>query len=514
MTFGLHFETFRLQHSQLEEQQTDYPLDYVMRDLKTCGPRKSAVPALNDAHHLQADTVRFYGELGQLSSYCPSNYTLLQKGERWGGSKWPGNVCKQSRRRIHYGNDDLIIARERSLSNGTGVSEVHRSIIPSFSRTALLITSLSRAAKVNECSRIPRDIQMGIFASFAGILGQCDLRSSEMKLPSLPAMLELRGAKLERIYNNQLDESLADQARLEGIQIRKPRKICFRDIGESIRKVEGYQDHWKMILILATIQDGKASETGQTAVEVLAAIEELGKLVPEKTFVVVLRTSGSGIWRDASHQSLACKSQLAQWKVHNKFNYNSVWDQVRHNSEIRTVVFCCRLRSSSRKTTVSHSSMWKCSLCWRTLLWITCLTGEVPTEFTPTQLLFSFRVDLSVLGYDCAHFSERGLSLLHLSIWNALFTRNSARESQYRPTASQVLCPDPTCPFFRTPANSDMCIWTGTMVSWQFNICLSGTSCSLTTSSTGSTTWYLSAFGSCWCYSSSWFFTAFAWPDE
>lgn len=126
-------------------------------------------------------------------------------------------------------------------------------------------------------------------------------------------MLQLRGAQLDQIESGQLDESLADQA---------------RDIGERIRKIEGFENDWKMIVILATIQDGKASETGQTAVEVLSAIEELLKLVPEKTFVVVLRSSGSGIWRDASHQSLACKSQLAQWKVHNKFNYNSVWNQV------------------------------------------------------------------------------------------------------------------------------------------------------------------------------------------
>ncbi|CAI2354818.1 unnamed protein product [Caenorhabditis sp. 36 PRJEB53466] len=327
-------ELITLQHSQLEEQQTDYPLDYVMKDLGSCGPKKLAVPALDDVHHLRADSVRFYSELGQLSSYCPSNYTHLQKG----------------------------------------------------------------------------------------ILGPCNLRSSVMSLPSLPAMLELRGAQLDKIENNQLDESLADQA---------------RDIGEHIRKVPGYEEKWKMIVILATIQDGKASETGQTAVEVLAAIEELGKLVPEKTFVVVLRTSGSGIWRDASHQSLACRSQLAQWKVHNKFNYNSVWDQVEIIVE-----------KNYRKPRF-HVEV-------------------LPLLKDPALNSLPDGVDLSVLGYDCAHFSERGLSLLHLSIWNALFTRNAARESQYRPTAAPILCPDPTCPFFRTPSNSDMCIWTGTMPDDEF----------------------------------------------
>uniref|UniRef100_A0A1I7TYC3 SGNH_hydro domain-containing protein n=1 Tax=Caenorhabditis tropicalis TaxID=1561998 RepID=A0A1I7TYC3_9PELO len=323
-----------LQSSQLEEQQKDFPLDYVLKDLSKCGPRKSAVPSLNDAHHLQADSIKIYGELGQLSSYCPSNSTLLQKG----------------------------------------------------------------------------------------IMGPCNLRSSEMSLPSLPSMLELRGAQIEKIESNQLDESLADQA---------------RDIGESIRKIDGYENEWKMIVILATIQDGKASETGQTAVEVLSAIEELGKLIPEKTFIVVLRSSGSGIWRDASHQSLACKNQLAQWKVHNKFNYNSVWDQV----EI--------IVEKNYRKPQFHVEV-------------------LPLLKDPALTNLPDGVDLSVLGYDCAHFSERGLSLLHLAVWNSLFTRNSARESQFRPTAAPVLCPDPTCPFIRTPSNSDLCIWTGTIQEDEF----------------------------------------------
>ncbi|CAD6195044.1 unnamed protein product [Caenorhabditis auriculariae] len=69
------------------------------------------------------------------------------------------------------------------------------------------------------------------------------------------------------------------------------------------------------------------------------------------------------------------------------------------------------------------------------------------------------RADLSVLGYDCAHFSERGLSLLHLAMWNALVTRAPSRLAQYRPSTDPILCPDPKCPFLRTAANSDLCVF-------------------------------------------------------
>ncbi|CAB3396611.1 unnamed protein product [Caenorhabditis bovis] len=312
-----------LQNEQLNEQENDYPLDYVIKDLTTCPVYHTQSP--KDANYLEPHSVKFYAELGQLSSFCPSNYTLLKNG----------------------------------------------------------------------------------------ILGSCHQRSSTMKLPSLHQILKTRGANLTIIESNSLDESLADQA---------------RDIGEAISRYPDYENSWKMIIILATIQDGTASETGQTAVEVLAAIEELGKILPKKTFIVVLRTSGSGIWRDASHQSAACKNQLAQWKVHNKFNYNSVWDQVE-------VIVQKNYRKPNFNVEV------------------------LPLLKDPALTNLPEEVDLSVLGYDCAHFSERGLSLLHLAIWNSLVTRNPIRRSQFRPSADPILCPDPKCPFFRTPANSDMCIW-------------------------------------------------------
>ncbi|VDP09820.1 unnamed protein product [Heligmosomoides polygyrus] len=69
------------------------------------------------------------------------------------------------------------------------------------------------------------------------------------------------------------------------------------------------------------------------------------------------------------------------------------------------------------------------------------------------------QVDLSVLGYDCAHFSERGLSLLHIAMWNSLFTKSSDRLREYRPMALPLLCPDFRCPFLRTVSNSGFCVW-------------------------------------------------------
>lgn len=247
-----------------------------------------------------------------------------------------------------------------------------------------------------------------------GMLDSCAHRASSMSLPSMDKMLRIRSPNLTVITANERDELLSEQA---------------RHLAEVIKQNPNHSSIWKMILIIPSIQDGEASETGQTAVEVLSSIEELNRLLPQKTFIVVVRSSGSGIWRDASHSHKACRSMLQRWRIHNKYNYNSVWDQVDMIVEKNFI--------GSNFTVEILPLMRDAALV------------NLPSE-----------VDLSPLGYDCAHFSERGLSLLHLSIWNALMTRSAERTHQYRPQTTPVVCPDPRCPYIRTAANSAYCIWT------------------------------------------------------
>ncbi|KJH53764.1 hypothetical protein DICVIV_00193 [Dictyocaulus viviparus] len=245
----------------------------------------------------------------------------------------------------------------------------------------------------------------------AGILDSCDHQSSSMNFPSLNKMLRIFNPDLIVVDSNKRDDSLVDQA---------------RQISSSVWKIEGYEN------------DGQASETRQTAVEILDAVEEFHKLLPQKTFIVVIRTSGSGIWSDAnrSHKVLAhtvtsvkaCKEILSLWKSHSHYNSISVWDQmeaiVRKNFQKPN--FTVEVFPLLRQSTLSD------------------LLDEM---------------DFSVLGYDCAHFSERGLSLLHTAIWNSFFTKNNERLREYRPLASPLLCPDFRCPFLRTATNSEFCIW-------------------------------------------------------
>lgn len=226
-------------------------------------------------------------------------------------------------------------------------------------------------------------------------------------------MLRIFNPGLTVIESNERDDSLEEQA---------------RTIAHSIRQLDGYENTWKLIVIAATIQDGEASESRQTAVEVLGAIEELHKLLPTRTFIAVVRTSGNGIWSDASHAHAACREMLSRWRSHSKYNSISVWDQMETivQKNFRRPLFTAEVLPLMRESSLTN---------------------------LPEQ------VDLSVLGYDCAHFSERGLSLLHIAMWNSLFTKSSDRLREYRPMALPLLCPDFRCPFLRTVSNSGFCVW-------------------------------------------------------
>ncbi|RCN40876.1 hypothetical protein ANCCAN_13183 [Ancylostoma caninum] len=311
-----------LQADQLEEQSLDFPLSYA--SLNSC-TRVPPTEAEDYSDTLRPSSIAVYADMGHLTTYCSSNFSMLQ----------------------------------------------------------------------------------------AGILDSCEHRSSSMELPSLDKMLRVFNPNLVVVQSNERDDGLVDQA---------------RSIAQSIQQIEGYENSWKLIVIAATIQDGEASETRQTAVEVLGAIEELHKLLPIRTFIAVIRSSGNGIWVDASHSHNACHDMLSRWKSHSQFNSNSVWDQVEIivQKNFRKLNFTVEVLPLLRESALTN---------------------------LPEQM------DLSVLGYDCSHFSERGLSILHMAVWNSLFTKSGDRVRQYRPSPPQLLCPDFRCPFFRTVSNSGYCIY-------------------------------------------------------
>ncbi|VDK18136.1 unnamed protein product [Anisakis simplex] len=241
----------------------------------------------------------------------------------------------------------------------------------------------------------------------------CTQPGYAMELPSLD--------KFIRVFNENLTvvESTVE-AKL---------KIQRKFLINQFNKTTEWNNKWKLIVILPSLQDGEATETGQAAIEVLETIEELHSVIPNRTIIVVVRASGRGLWEDAIHTHQACRIILEGYQFHSRLNSESIWDQ------IETI---CELNYQSDLFSVQ----------------ILPLLNDAALTNLPDKTM-----DLSMLGYNCAHLSERGLSLLHINVWNSLLTKQSERTHHFRPRFVLPHCVDPQCPFIRTHNNSALCLW-------------------------------------------------------
>uniref|UniRef100_A0A915BBF4 Phospholipase B1, membrane-associated n=1 Tax=Parascaris univalens TaxID=6257 RepID=A0A915BBF4_PARUN len=247
-----------------------------------------------------------------------------------------------------------------------------------------------------------------------GKLDSCAQPGYAMELPSIDKFL--------RIFNENLTviESTVES------KLSIQRDYLVKKFNEDNTE---WNKRWKLIIIMPSLQDGEASESGQAAIEVLDTIEELYNVVPNRTIIVVIRTSGIGIWQDAAHTHQACRSMLQRFKMYSKFNSASVWDQVEA---------ICETHFQNEMFSVQ----------------ILPLLKDAALVNLPDNTM-----DLSVLGYDCSHFSERGLSLFHINIWNSILTKEPERTQAFRPVFISPQCADPQCPFIRTHNNSALCLW-------------------------------------------------------
>ncbi|EFO26415.1 hypothetical protein LOAG_02074 [Loa loa] len=193
---------------------------------------------------------------------------------------------------------------------------------------------------------------------------------------------------------------------------------------------KSWRNKWKLIVIMPNIEDGELREPEQSAVEVMKSIKLLYEVIPKRTILIVVRSSTLKLWQDASNTHRACQTLLEPWKLYEKLNPVSIWDQVEK---------ICGLHFQSSLFTVQILPLMK----------------DASLPFLPG----SNQMDLSLLGHDCVHFSPRGLSLLHIAIWNAMLTRLPDRSQAFNFSLERPLCADPQCPFIRTAKNSALCVW-------------------------------------------------------
>jgi len=65
--------------------------------------------------------------------------------------------------------------------------------------------------------------------------------------------------------------------------------------------------------------------------------------------------------------------------------------------------------------------------------------------------------DLSYLAPDCFHFSQRGHAAAAAGLWNNMFQPFGKKQQFIDPKSTELICPDPDCPYLRTSVNSVDC---------------------------------------------------------
>uniref|UniRef100_A0A914X1H6 Uncharacterized protein n=1 Tax=Plectus sambesii TaxID=2011161 RepID=A0A914X1H6_9BILA len=213
---------------------------------------------------------------------------------------------------------------------------------------------------------------------------------------------------------------------------REDMKGQFAQVLRQIKRQSHWQRRWKMLLILPGTVDGRFSETGQAAVEVLETIEAIHKSLPENTIVVVMKMSDFGMWLQASESSAACDIQLKKLSLKERNGTDNIWEQV---------------------TKIASANFDRPEFSVQVL---SSLSGSRLMDF-PTGK------DVSFFAHNCMHLSKKGFSLLQTAIWNDLVTAFNDRKGRFEPNwlkMGGLMCHDSQCPFIRTTSNSHNCSWT------------------------------------------------------
>ncbi|VDN24843.1 unnamed protein product [Gongylonema pulchrum] len=163
-----------------------------------------------------------------------------------------------------------------------------------------------------ELGQLARYCDDSILELIKGRLDSCQHASYTNSLPSIDKFL-LRFNRNVTIIESSNETKLLMQT---------------NHLVETFIKHKSWRNKWKLIVIMPSMEDGEPREPEQAAVEVMRSIKHLYEALPHRTVLVVVRSSSLQIWQDASNAHRACATLLEPWKLYEKFNSVSVWDQV------------------------------------------------------------------------------------------------------------------------------------------------------------------------------------------
>ncbi|KAI6199179.1 hypothetical protein M3Y96_00598900 [Aphelenchoides besseyi] len=197
-----------------------------------------------------------------------------------------------------------------------------------------------------------------------------------------------------------------------------------RQIVRAISRTANFENRWKMILLMPGLFDVKVNGHFHTlTADILQSLQIINSHLPTKTIVLLVKNAEVSIQRDIARSFLFCEKMLTLWNIdipRTSANWHTLEERIKQNYQ--TEMFYVHL--------------------------IELTDGATPVIFNSTP-------DISILDSDCIHFSKRGVSLLHIGLYN--WIAQPIKQVIWRPLVRPLFCLRPDCPFIATKENSRFC---------------------------------------------------------
>lgn len=77
-----------------------------------------------------------------------------------------------------------------------------------------------------------------------------------------------------------------------------------------------------------------------------------------------------------------------------------------------------------------------------------------PFGMNATVLIDNLIPDISIMAYDCVHFSQKGHAVAANALWNNMMQSESRKMMGFRPLLDEFVCPNDNNPYLNTYFNS------------------------------------------------------------
>ncbi|KAI3410067.1 hypothetical protein GPALN_006431 [Globodera pallida] len=229
---------------------------------------------------------------------------------------------------------------------------------------------------------------------------------------SLVQMLKSIGARVEAVHGDAPSPHRNLQA-------------WTRAVVDKMRTLRAYATRWKLLLIAPGLHDISYGQSAAAlAQDVLQSVQLVRHGLPRRTFLLILRQSNLSFWRSVAKTAAFCSKMLSLWELGRAEDDETAWnvlearlravygdDEEFHVQVVDILERARPVKPAEKPFNPEH--------CPKVIGQDADAGIQIPINPDGIAVPYS-DADISPLSSDCVHLSPRGLSLLHLQLWNWL----------------------------------------------------------------------------------------------